>query len=387
ALIAFPLTWSPLVFLNIGKVKETESLFFSDLGFIKEKLIPSLYFLVGPCPEDRQLGRSEETTTLQIHDFNFLSVLGKGSLGKPQKMLLAVKTMKKTEIGHPSSLETEKRVLESNTQAKHPFVVKLFGCFQTPTHIGMAVEYAPGGDLWSYHHRALFPEPWAMFCVGCVTLGLEYLHSNKIIYREEELPQLMMKNPEERLGSGEWDAEEVKAHIFFEEINWEDLLQRKMNSPLAFTVKRHPCSSQSIQDSFLLSPFEENATGEQHWEGFSCIVEGGLSISPNRVMSESWKRSEGICYEPSSSLHHLPPSSLGFPSSVSLPPPSLPSDFPDQLQHLAPSRITFPCFLFKASASQLQIHSASVVLAGGKKKRRRVELAPVQVPVCRNGTF
>ncbi|XP_062984500.1 serine/threonine-protein kinase N1-like [Elgaria multicarinata webbii] len=374
----------------------------------------------GPGPsgqEKSQLERRSQRTALNIQDFDFLAVLGQGGFGKvflaeyrPRKTLLAVKTLRKAAVQDIRRLETEKRVLEGNTQRKHPFVIHLFGCFQTATHVAMAVEYAPGGDLRHYRQkkkRKPFKEPWVRFCVGCITLGLEHLHSSNIIYRDLKLDnlvinrdgyikitdfglckegigygdralsrcgtpetiapeivnrkpytrsvdwwslgvviyqlftgknpfdgdnlrllaniitapvkypaalseeavsimsQLMQKNPQARLGSGKRDAADVKGHLFFQEFAWEDLLQRRMTSPFGPVEKQHRLDPKSVRDISLLSSSAADAL-EMHFEGFSCIAEGALSISP------------------SSQPPSLAPSSVGqFPPAAS-PPPSRP---------------------------------------------------------------
>jgi serine/threonine protein kinase len=43
--------------------------------------------------------------------------------------------------------------------------------------------------------------------------------------------KLLNKNPAKRLGAGKKDAEELKTHPFFEGINWEDVLDRKLEMP------------------------------------------------------------------------------------------------------------------------------------------------------------
>lgn len=40
-----------------------------------------------------------------------------------------------------------------------------------------------------------------------------------------------MKNPNERLGAGPRDAEEIKDHEFFKGINWDELLALKSKPP------------------------------------------------------------------------------------------------------------------------------------------------------------
>ncbi len=50
--------------------------------------------------------------------------------------------------------------------------------------------------------------------------------------------QLLRKNPDRRLGASERDAEDVKKQAFFRNVNWEELLMRKVEPPFVPTVVR-----------------------------------------------------------------------------------------------------------------------------------------------------
>ncbi|KAM9243899.1 serine/threonine-protein kinase N1 isoform 1-T1 [Dugong dugon] len=130
---------------------------------------------------------------LTLKDFKFLAVLGRGHFGKvllsefrPSGELFAIKALKKGDIvarDEVESLMCEKRILAAVTSAGHPFLVNLFGCFQTPEHVCFVMEYSAGGDLMLHIHSDVFSEPRAVFYSACVVLGLQFLHEHKIVYR------------------------------------------------------------------------------------------------------------------------------------------------------------------------------------------------------------
>uniref|UniRef100_A0A2I3GY13 Protein kinase N1 n=1 Tax=Nomascus leucogenys TaxID=61853 RepID=A0A2I3GY13_NOMLE len=109
---------------------------------------------------------------LTLEDFKFLAVLGRGHFGKvllsefrPSGELFAIKALKKGDIvarDEVESLMCEKRILAAVTTAGHPFLVNLFGCFQTPEHVCFVMEYSAGGDLMLHIHSDVFSEPRAV---------------------------------------------------------------------------------------------------------------------------------------------------------------------------------------------------------------------------------
>nr|CDS21603.1 serine:threonine protein kinase N2 [Echinococcus granulosus] len=142
------------------------------------------------------------TEALSLDDFRFVAVLGRGHFGKvllaesqKTKKYYALKTLKKAEIlfrNEIDSLISEKRIFQTITEAKHPFLVNLVACFQSPEHVVFVMDYAPGGDLMLHIQESVFSEYRAAFYAGCVVLGLEFLHSKQIIYRDLKLDNLLM---------------------------------------------------------------------------------------------------------------------------------------------------------------------------------------------------
>uniref|UniRef100_A0A8C7PC42 protein kinase C n=1 Tax=Oncorhynchus mykiss TaxID=8022 RepID=A0A8C7PC42_ONCMY len=64
--------------------------------------------------------------------------------------------------------------------------------------------------------------------------------------------RLLRRSPERRLGAGERDAEEVKKHLFFRNMDWNGLLAKKVKPPFVPT----------IQDSNDVSNFDDEFTSE-----------------------------------------------------------------------------------------------------------------------------
>lgn len=138
-----------------------------------------------------------------------LKVLGKGTFGKVvmcrdkvTKEVFAMKILKKDvivakdEIAHTL---TENRVLQST---KHPFLTVSFVLanlllafifylqslrysFQTHDRLCFVMEYVNGGELFFHLSRErVFTEDRTRFYGAEITLAIQYLHQNGIVYRD-----------------------------------------------------------------------------------------------------------------------------------------------------------------------------------------------------------
>jgi hypothetical protein len=148
--------------------------------------------------------RTEENTntSLDLDSFRLISVLGRGHFGKvilsqskSNQQYFAIKALKKADILHREEVESlmsEKRIFEIINRGRHPFLINLFACFQTAEHVCFVMEYANGGDLMMHIHQEVFNENRACFYASCVVLGLQFLHENKIIYRDLKLDNLLL---------------------------------------------------------------------------------------------------------------------------------------------------------------------------------------------------
>ena len=94
--------------------------------------------------------------SMSLENFKFVSVLGRGHFGKVilarylnTSEYFAIKALKKGDIiarDEVESLLAEKRIFEVANSMRHPFLVNMFACFQTPSHVCFVMEYAAGGE-------------------------------------------------------------------------------------------------------------------------------------------------------------------------------------------------------------------------------------------------
>merc|ERR1719228_3179935 len=102
---------------------------------------------VGPTPKTAD-------ASMSLDNFKFCSVLGRGHFGKVilarylnTGEYFAIKALKKGDIiarDEVESLLAEKRIFEVANSMRHPFLVNLFSCFQTKSHVCFVMEYAAG---------------------------------------------------------------------------------------------------------------------------------------------------------------------------------------------------------------------------------------------------
>lgn len=152
--------------------------------------------------ERAELIQTQTSPQLSMKDFELVKVLGRGHFGKvilarytETGEFYAIKALKKSDIiarEEVGGLMAEKRIFQVANLVKHPFLVNLYSCFQTSTHVCFVMEYACGGDLMLHIHNDIFTEPRSVFYAACVVLGLQYLHDNKIIYRDLKLDNLLL---------------------------------------------------------------------------------------------------------------------------------------------------------------------------------------------------
>lgn len=121
-----------------------------------------------------------------------MKVVGKGSYGKvllvrkkDDDSIYAMKVLKKKYMRKKNQVEhikTERQILEL---MDFPFIIKLKFAFQNEHKLYLVMDYCPGGELFFHIQRVeRFNEEAVKFYAAQMSLAIDYLHKNNIIYRE-----------------------------------------------------------------------------------------------------------------------------------------------------------------------------------------------------------
>ena len=97
----------------------------------------------------------------------------------------ALKEMSKVRIIDRRSEKSIKSERDFLSKLRHPFIVNMNCAFQDYENLYLVMDLLTGGDL-RYHLCKIrrFSEEETKFFIGCLLLGLEYIHNNNIIHRD-----------------------------------------------------------------------------------------------------------------------------------------------------------------------------------------------------------
>ena len=129
---------------------------------------------------------------ISLADFHIEKLLGKGAFGKVLLVtkkdtgdLFAMKSLKKEMIeqrNQRTHTKTERQILG---EVDCPFIVQLKYAFQTSDKLYMVMDFVNGGELFFHLRRCTkFPEERTRFYAAEILLALDYLHTQKIVYRD-----------------------------------------------------------------------------------------------------------------------------------------------------------------------------------------------------------
>jgi len=137
-----------------------------------------------------------------LDDFVLLKVIGEGSFGKvfqvkkkDTERIYAMKVLNKKTVIERQEIQhtqTERNILQ---KLIHPFLVNLYFSFQTDDKLYFVMDFVNGGELF-YHLQKdkKFAEDRVRFYIAEITLGLEYLHANGVLYRDLKPENLLLTN-------------------------------------------------------------------------------------------------------------------------------------------------------------------------------------------------
>ena len=123
-------------------------------------------------------------------------VLGQGSYGMT-KLMRHTSTSERYAvklIARGSEITDHvRREIVNHRSLCHPFIVQFKEVFVTDTHLGVAMEYVSGGELFNYvqQHRS-FNEAQARYFFQHLVSGVEYLHAMRVVHRDLKLENLLV---------------------------------------------------------------------------------------------------------------------------------------------------------------------------------------------------
>ncbi|KAH0561876.1 ribosomal protein S6 kinase beta-1-like [Cotesia glomerata] len=126
--------------------------------------------------------------------------------------------------------------------------------------------------------------------------------------------KLLKRQVHQRLGSGSGDAEQVKNHIFFRHINWNDVIQRKLKVPFKPTLTSEDDVSQFDKKFTSSLPVDSpvefllNDSADGLFEGFTYVAPSileGTYAQPRIVRAESPRKTSVKNFSPRLNQFHL----------------------------------------------------------------------------------
>ena len=141
-----------------------------------------------------------EDNTIELKDLDNVKELGSGNFGsvnlvrnKKNKYLYAIKALNLEQIkleNLEECVEVERDVL---LKIDHPFIMKMVKYLKNDTYIFFINEYIKGKELWEViRDIGLLNKEQTQYYGGSILLAIDYLHKQKIIYRDIKPENVMV---------------------------------------------------------------------------------------------------------------------------------------------------------------------------------------------------
>ena len=153
----------------------------------------------------------------QLKDFEILNLLGKGSFGVVYKVRRKrdknIYVLKQIDISNLNSKHRNDAINEVTilSNLDNPYIVKYYDSFIEKNLLNIVMEYCEAGDLTT-HMKGNMGRPlsenkiWKFTIQMC--LGLEYLHSKKILHRDIKTMNIFL-NKDENIRIGDLGVAKV----------------------------------------------------------------------------------------------------------------------------------------------------------------------------------
>ncbi|CAL2034491.1 unnamed protein product [Caenorhabditis brenneri] len=128
--------------------------------------------------------------------------LGAGNFSKVKlgvhqltKEKVAIKIMDKAKMDQKAQ-KLLTREIQSMEKMNHPNIIKLFECVETLTRVHLVVEYASGGELYTYvHERGKLSEADAKPLFAQIVSAVAHMHSRNLVHRDIKAENVMFSSP------------------------------------------------------------------------------------------------------------------------------------------------------------------------------------------------
>ena len=200
-----PSTKSTLAPFTVTAVGNVEALCFSHKVF--ENLFGANALTLSKRITASQKGE-RGLRKFEASKFKMKHVLGSGSFGvviyaesredPSGKTHYALKVLSKVDVlatGQLRHVTDERRLL---AQMESPFILKLYGTYQTPHQIVFVTEAITNGDMWSviyeppFYNKSGLPPKLILFYSASIVMALSHIHSKGMAYRDLKPENIMI---------------------------------------------------------------------------------------------------------------------------------------------------------------------------------------------------